>query len=169
MCDALSPVNLHTLIRSRSGSLEIKGSAFRYQRDDGQSIEGEFSLQPLDAGSSIVTIGPNVYRVSPGAPGELIVNGSPIPIDVFDPRALRSRQSAASAHGRANITSPMPGKVVQLLVALGDSVEAGQGLAVVEAMKMQNEMKSPKSGRVVEVRAKPGSAVAAGEVLLAIE
>lgn len=63
----------------------------------------------------------------------------------------------------------MPGKVVRVLVAEGDMVEAGQGLVVVEAMKMQNEMKSPKAGRVIEVKAKPDSTVAAGQVLLVIE
>ncbi len=56
-----------------------------------------------------------------------------------------------------------------MLVAEGDAVEAGQGLIVVEAMKMQNEMKSPKAGRVVEVKAKPDATVAAGEVLMVIE
>jgi biotin carboxyl carrier protein len=63
----------------------------------------------------------------------------------------------------------MPGKVIRVLVAAGDPVEAGQGLVVVEAMKMQNEMKSPKAGRVVEVKTKPHAAVAAGDVLVVVE
>jgi biotin carboxyl carrier protein len=63
----------------------------------------------------------------------------------------------------------MPGKVIRVLVSQGDSVEAGQGLVVVEAMKMQNEMKSPKAGRVAEVRAEPGAAVLAGETLIVVE
>ena len=63
----------------------------------------------------------------------------------------------------------MPGKVVRVLVEPGDSVEAGQGLVVVEAMKMQNEMKSPKAGRVVEVRTRADAAVAAGEALIVVE
>ena len=67
------------------------------------------------------------------------------------------------------IAAMMPGKVVRVLVAEGDEVEAGAGLVVVEAMKMQNEMKSPKSGRVVEVKIKPEATVAAGEVLMVIE
>ena len=62
----------------------------------------------------------------------------------------------------------MPGKVVRLLVAVGDAVEAGQGLIVVEAMKMQNEMKSPKAGMVVEMKTKSGATVTAGEILLLI-
>jgi biotin carboxyl carrier protein len=63
----------------------------------------------------------------------------------------------------------MPGKVIQVLVAVGDTVEAGQGLVVVEAMKMQNEMKSPKAGRIVEVKTKRDAAVAAGDVLVVVE
>ena len=63
----------------------------------------------------------------------------------------------------------MPGKVVRVLVAPGDQVEAGQGLVVVEAMKMQNEMKASLAGRVATVPAREGATVAAGEVLATIE
>jgi biotin carboxyl carrier protein len=63
----------------------------------------------------------------------------------------------------------MPGKVVRVLVAEGDTVERGQGLVVIEAMKMQNEMKSPKQGRVVSVHAVAGATVAAGEVVAVVE
>lgn len=62
----------------------------------------------------------------------------------------------------------MPGKVIRVLVAAGDRVEAGQGLMVVEAMKMQNEIRSPKSGSVERLVAKEGQAVTAGEVLCVI-
>ena len=63
----------------------------------------------------------------------------------------------------------MPGKVVRVLVEEGQEVEAGQGVVVVEAMKMQNELKSPKSGHVAELRAEPGSTVNAGDVLVVVE
>jgi biotin carboxyl carrier protein len=63
----------------------------------------------------------------------------------------------------------MPGKVIRVLVSIGDTVELGQGLVVVEAMKMQNEMKSPKAGRIVEVKTKADAAVAAGDVLVVVE
>ena len=63
----------------------------------------------------------------------------------------------------------MPGKIVRLLVVEGDTVESGQGLLVMEAMKMQNEMKAPKAGRVVSISAREGATVAAGDVLAAIE
>ncbi len=72
-------------------------------------------------------------------------------------------------HGRHEVAAPMPGKVVRVLVAVGDAVEQGQGLVVVEAMKMQNEIKSRKAGRVVEVRTKPEAAVTRGAILLVVE
>jgi biotin carboxyl carrier protein len=71
--------------------------------------------------------------------------------------------------GRQSIVAPMPGKVVRILAAAGESVEANQGLLVVEAMKMQNEIRSPKAGKVVEVKVASGEAVNSGQVLLVVE
>jgi biotin carboxyl carrier protein len=90
-------------------------------------------------------------------------------IEVHDPRRLTRRGSALDRGGRARVASPMPGKVVRVLVAEGEEVRAGQGLLIIEAMKMQNEMKAPKAGRVVSLMAREGAAVAAGEPLAAIE
>jgi len=85
---------------------------------------------------------------------------------VIDPRAWRGRHHAAiEAEGRQQVVAPMPGKVVRLLVQAGDQVEAGQGLLVVEAMKMQNEVRSPKSGTLERLLAKEGQPVNAGDVL----
>ena len=63
----------------------------------------------------------------------------------------------------------MPGKIVRVLVSEGDAVEAGQGVIVVEAMKMQNEVRSPKAGVVVKVAVAEGATVFAGEVLAIVE
>ena len=89
---------------------------------------------------------------------------------VQDPRAWRGRkQGALEAEGRQQIIAPMPGKVIRILVKAGDTVQAGQGIAVIEAMKMQNEIRSPKSGNVERVTAKDGQNVSAGEVLAWVE
>ena len=89
---------------------------------------------------------------------------------VADPRAWRGRRHGAlQAEGRQQIVAPMPGKVVRLLVKAGDKVEAGQGLLVVEAMKMQNEIRSPKSGLVERLHVKEGQPVNAGEILAWVE
>ena len=63
----------------------------------------------------------------------------------------------------------MPGRVVRVLANLGEAVEAHQGIVVIEAMKMQNELKSPKAGTVAEMRVVPGDTVAAGDVLAVVE
>jgi len=63
----------------------------------------------------------------------------------------------------------MPGKVVRVLVNVGDTVDVGQGLIVVEAMKMQNEMKATRPGHVIEIRAGAGQTVGAGDTLLILE
>jgi biotin carboxyl carrier protein len=89
--------------------------------------------------------------------------------EVRDPRSLRGRMRAADDRGPKKVVAPMPGKVVRLLVQEGDEVEMGAGLAVVEAMKMQNEIKSPKKGRVQKIMATEGSAVNAGDVLAIVE
>lgn len=86
--------------------------------------------------------------------------------EVVDPRAWRGRRHGAlEAEGRQQVVAPMPGKVVRVLVEAGDRVEAGQGLLVVEAMKMQNEIRSPKGGTVERLHVKEGQPVNAGEVL----
>ncbi len=89
--------------------------------------------------------------------------------EVLDPRAWRGRRHGAlEAEGRQQILAPMPGKIVRVLVQTGDKVQAGQGLLVVEAMKMQNEIRSPKSGTVERLLAKEGQPVNAGEVLCVV-
>lgn len=86
--------------------------------------------------------------------------------EVVDPRAWSGRRHAhAELEGRQQVLAPMPGKVIRVLVKVGDTVEAGQGLLVVEAMKMQNEIRSPKSGTIERLLAKEGQPVNAGETL----
>ncbi len=88
---------------------------------------------------------------------------------VHDLRSWRGKHGhAVEAEGRQQIVAPMPGKVVRLLVKQGDAVEAGKGLLVVEAMKMQNEIRAPKSGTVERLLVAEGQAVNAGEVLAVV-
>jgi biotin carboxyl carrier protein len=90
--------------------------------------------------------------------------------EVRDPRSLRARrEAAAGAQGVRKLVAPMPGRVVRVLVEEMSEVEAGQGIVVVEAMKMQNELKSPKKGLVKRILAAEGATVNAGEVLAIVE
>jgi biotin carboxyl carrier protein len=86
--------------------------------------------------------------------------------------ARRSRHAGAArpvAAGKAVLKAMMPGRVVNVLVNVGDEVAAQQGLLVVEAMKMENELKAPKAGKIVELKVKPGQTVEKGELLLVVE
>lgn len=83
--------------------------------------------------------------------------------------AMRSRRAPRQVSGRVEIKAAMPGRVVNVLVAAGDEVNADQGVIIVEAMKMENELKSPKAGKVLEVKVVAGQTVEKGELLLVIE
>lgn len=149
------------------------------REDGGWKITLDGNL--LDANA--VEVAPNTFsvllngrshqvRVAPQSDGSLTLHTDvgEYRAEVTDPRSWRGRRHGAlEAEGRQQITAPMPGKVVRLLVTQGDTVEAGQGLMVVEAMKMQNEIRSPKSGKIVKLCAAEGQAVNAGEVLLWVE
>ena len=90
--------------------------------------------------------------------------------EVRDPRSLRGRRGTGSDDaGPKKLIAPMPGKVVRVLVAQGEQVEAGQGILVMEAMKMQNEIKSPKKGVVQKIVASEGASVNPGDVLAIVE
>jgi len=100
------------------------------------------------------------------------VRGRVCRFEMLDERRTKMKE-AASSHlavgGAALIESPMPGKVVKLLVKEGDEVTQGQGVVVVEAMKMENELKSPKEGVVTQIKCKEGATVEAGAPLVLIE
>jgi biotin carboxyl carrier protein len=100
---------------------------------------------------------------------EITIDGHRFRFEIDDPRQWKRCGSGAEAHGRASILAPMPGKIVRILAAVGDEVTAGQGIIVVEAMKMQNEMKAPKDGRVTAIEVKENDSVTAGAVLAVIE
>lgn len=152
-------------------------------KQEGEKISAEIDgrLYELEAQE----VEPNVYLlkhenkiyqvfVSPtqnsGEPFSATVGNNNFEIKIFDPKRLRSSAGAAgSADGTAEIKTAMPGKIVRILVEAGDEIKKGDGLIIVEAMKMQNEMKSPKDGTVKEIRFTEGATVNAGEILAVIE
>lgn len=101
---------------------------------------------------------------------QVVIGGYEFEVEIADPKRLRGT-GADHEHGDgvAEIKTAMPGKVVRILVEVGAEVEKGDGVIVVEAMKMQNEMRSPKTGIVAKINAAEGDTVAAGDILVVIE
>jgi biotin carboxyl carrier protein len=140
-------------------------------------INGE-PVEPADAdGVDIVETEPGVFSIlANGQSYEARVSGNEISIggtrllfEIEDPRQWKRSASAAGSQGRASVTAAMPGKIVRVSVSVGDEVAAGQGLLVIEAMKMQNELKSPRAGRVTAIEVKQNDSVNAGTLLMTIE
>jgi len=158
---------------SRTGStthvvdLEKEGSCYKVSLD-GQPVSADVILAAPNAVSVILAGTAFEIHIAPSLDGTYKLQTGPheFQADVRDPRAWRGRKTGAlEAEGRQQIVAPMPGKVIHVLVNAGDEVEAGQGLLVVEAMKMQNEIRSPKKGKVERLHAKEGQAVNAGDIL----
>ena len=136
----------------------------------------EFQVEESAAGSYLMIHNNRVFdcrvesRPESGKPVTVIVGQTEYRVTLADPRRLRgTTRVEAGGDDMARIVAPMPGKVARVLVAVGDPVNVGDGVVVVEAMKMQNEMKSPKAGTVTSLNAKPGATVNAGDVLAVIE
>jgi biotin carboxyl carrier protein len=133
------------------------------------------AVEPADA--DVVETEPGVWSVLSGGRSwevrvvddEIVIDGYGFLAEVDDPRQWKRSARAADAHGPAALTAAMPGKIVRVLVAAGDAVVAGQGVLVIEAMKMQNELKAPRDGRVAAIEVRENDSVNAGAKLLTIE
>jgi biotin carboxyl carrier protein len=111
-----------------------------------------------------------IYQIYVSPNGIVNVGNHQFEIGITDPKRLRGSVGASeSTDGIAEIKTAMPGKVVRILVEQGAEVTQGEGVIVVEAMKMQNEMKSPKDGIIKEIRVAEGATVNAGDILVVIE
>jgi biotin carboxyl carrier protein len=158
-------------IDGRSYRLELERTDGGWAcRLDGREIE----LDAVLARPNVLSlhIGNKAYEVKcERVSGEmqLWVGSARFAAEVRDPRSLRGKTHAADDQGPKKLTAPMPGKIVRVLVSEGAAVEAGVGVLVVEAMKMQNEIKSPKKGTIQKILVGAGTAVNAGDVLAIVE
>jgi biotin carboxyl carrier protein len=149
------------------------------QRDDPSPMTALIDGRNIAA--DIVKISSGVYSILLGgrsleptveenAEGHLVrVAGHEFQIKIVDPRSWRSRAGGGTElAGKQQVVAPMPGKIISVLVVAGQKVEANQGLLVIEAMKMQNEIRSPKSGAVERLLVKEGQTVSSGEILAVV-
>ena len=160
-----------------------------------EGAEHEIDLEEIGADTYVLQIGENRYQADVRKVGpasfSIMINNRSFDFDVVRDgeetvvasrsgttrltvvdaarRAARSADKRREVTGRANIKSAMPGRVINVLVAKGDEVKRDQGIIVVEAMKMENEVKSPKAGRVIEVKVVAGQTVEKGELMMVIE
>jgi biotin carboxyl carrier protein len=158
-------------IDGKNYRLELRRTESRWScRLDGREIEVDAVLVRPDVVS--LRVDNRAYEVKyERVAGDLHlwIGSARFAAEVRDPRSLRGRLRAVDDHGPRKLTAPMPGKIVRLLVGPGAEVEAGAGVLVVEAMKMQNEIKSPKKGTIQKILVGEGSAVNAGDVLAIVE
>jgi acetyl/propionyl-CoA carboxylase alpha subunit len=170
------PMKLLISVDGRPGDLEMarQNGQYRFQytseRNDGEPREA--SLVQVEPGIYSVLLNGRSYEVKvvAGPEGYYVdLEGFRSVVEVRDPRSMTRGGKGGPGEGRQTVNAPMPGKVVRVMVKEGDRVEAGAGLVVVEAMKMQNELKAPKAGTVVQVKATVGATVAMGEMLVVIE
>jgi biotin carboxyl carrier protein len=148
--------------------LTLSGSEFTFDETTGYA-----SVEEIRPGVYSVLFGAKSFRVNVAERGErleVVTNeGTPRLLSIADTRDRVGPADSSVSKGPAVIRAQMPGKIVKLLVAVGETVEAGQGLIVVEAMKMQNEVKAPKSGTVTKILTIADATVAAGETLIVLE
>lgn len=158
-------------IDGKTYRLDLSQSEGRWScRVDGRDIEVDAVLARPNVLS--LRLGNQAYEVKcerVGSDTHIWVGSQRFAAEVRDPRSLRSRTRADDDHGPRKLTAPMPGKVVRILLSQGTAVEAGSGVLVVEAMKMQNEVKSPKKGTIQKILVSEGAAVNAGDVLAIVE
>ncbi len=159
-------------IDARTFRVELRQGDGRLEcRVDGQPVEVDAIITDRDV-LSLVLGGRSfeIKRERVGQDVHILVGVTRYASEVRDPRSLRARKAAGEgAEGPRKLTAPMPGKVVRVLAPAETAVEQGQGVVVVEAMKMQNELKSPKKGVVRQVLAREGATVNAGDVLAIVE
>ena len=147
---------------------------------DPRKIEAQVSGRKYILDSK--TVEPGVYwfnwdcrsielRVTPAVEGYIVsVDGHQVPIEIDDARSALRKAAAHRGHdGEVELRAPMPGKIVKVLLRAGAEVSANQGILVMEAMKMQNEIKSPKDGVIKRVVVQEAAAVNAGELLVVVE
>ena len=168
-------MKLKVLIGEREEDLVLKLEEGRISAEIGDRVY-ELQVREIEAGGGyLFFLNTNVHecRVSERRSSkdtfDVTIHGRNHSVTIVDAKRLRSGQNSdRHQHGVAEILAPMPGKVVRVHMEAGAAVGKGAGVVVVEAMKMQNEMKSPRDGVVVSIRVKPGDTVNAGDVLAVI-
>jgi biotin carboxyl carrier protein len=157
--------------RTTSVEVEPRGEGLFRVRVGDRAFD--LDARETEAGVYSVLVGNRALEVNVEEDGEAMrveLGGRAYELQLQDKRHRRHRRTGDGAHAAdaGLVLAPMPGKVVKVLVAPGETVQAGQGVIVVEAMKMENELRAPRDGVVREVRASVSQAVEIREVLVVV-
>ena len=171
----------HAVVAGKERLVEVvpQGSSYRITIHDGTNEDPSPRVLVVDAvhlgaeAMSLLVGGRSVRcEIEPGKDGRVavLVGEEVYPLEMLDERRLRLQRAGGkfAMEGAQRVEAPMPGKVVRVLVKQGEEVQEGQGLVVVEAMKMENELRSPKAGVVAELHAQEGQPVEAGAKLAVV-
>ena len=149
-----APHEIRATIGDRTYSLEV--------------ITGEPGVYLMNGNQQSI----EVFVIPSGDSYSVSIGAHRIPVEILDSRKklVRTARSGRSGHGgAADILAPMPGKIVRVLVSEGMDVEANQGIVVMEAMKMQNEIKSPKHGKIQKLAVTEGATVRSGDLIAVVD
>ena len=162
-------MKLQAEVQNEKYSVEIKR--------DGEKLfakieerEYELVVSEVEPDVYLLKNGNKIHQVYVASNGIVNIGNHQLEVNLIDLKRLRgSAGSGSETNGAAEIKTAMPGKVVRILVEAGKEIQKGEGVIVVEAMKMQNEMKAPKDGVIKEIKVEEGKTVNAGDVLVIIE
>jgi biotin carboxyl carrier protein len=158
-------------VEDREAEVEFHADGDRlWLQVEGRRLEADFRPLPDGEVYSLIIEGrSHEVRVTPSSSGvEVTLDGATVPVEVRHPleKLLQSTQQARPRSAEETVVAPMPGLVVAVKVKVGDRVAPGQAVAVVEAMKMQNELTAARGGVVSEVRVAERDPVSAGQPLV---
>jgi len=157
------------LVSTRGDRLEVSVGDRVFQVDHRALSRQSLSLLVREGDGATRSVDVTVVATPGGAGFEVSLDGRMLPATLVSRFGRRAGEAGAHGSGPQNVLAPMPGKIVRLLVAPGDAVEPRQGLVVIEAMKMENELRASRAGRVKAVTVAEGQSVEAGALLVTVE
>jgi len=164
-------VILDAAVDGRAYRVAVGGSRGHYTVTiDGRTLHLDWPAPGAPFGSLLVDGRSYTVGLEPLAGGyRVLLGGDEFVVDLLEAARAEAETVRRVPSGPARLVAPMPGRIVRVLVEAGQAVEAGQGLVVMEAMKMENELRAPRAGRVAEVHARERQAVETGALLVVVE